>query len=402
MERRAGQSPKSERDEAMRAVLCLTLVASVLIVAGAAPADTVTLATGGKVEGAVDEIVFLQKGVSKTLRRDEFAVILLDREDPDKVTLNDGTIHEGELVSLQVKSVGGLLTFKRAELSAVAIAKVSLDRLRKEYLLRRAKVKDDDSSGLYGLAVWCKEKGLVAEARDLARRCLDAKPEPETEVLAHRLLGHVLRGGKWVKPGAPTEPKKVVPDTKPKNTNADKRIAPALLAHHEKLTKAYAQAAKHAKSKDWETIKSTYQAKWDKSQTDSRKLKASISKTKKEKDDLQDDIRAEKKRGEGGYPNNPKTNSEWRRKDRIDDLRRDYDRAKRDLDRIENRYDRIRKERRKLAAVIKAQQTKARRRAAERKQNVEDASAEIDRLLHLGKKFSEADMKAIFDKALQE
>ena len=125
----------------MRAVLCLTLVASVLIVAGAAPADTVTLATGGKVEGTVDEIAFLQKGVSKTLRRDEFAAILLDREDPDKVTLNDGTIQEGELVSLQVKSVAGLLTFKRAQLSAVAIAKVSLDKLRKEYLLRRAKVK---------------------------------------------------------------------------------------------------------------------------------------------------------------------------------------------------------------------------------------------------------------------
>ena len=389
----------------MKSMKAILFAALLLIAIRPASADTVELKKGGKVDGTVDEVVFLQEGKEKAHRGGTVAGVALSKDGPDTLRLEGGTAVKGELISIQIRSVGGLLTFKRPDLVKVTI-QGSLNELRKEYLLRKAKLGNGDAQGLYDLALWCNDKGLKVEAREMARRCLAAEPKPETGVLAHGILGHVLRDGEWVDPATALDPWKEPadePDPAPaKPEPVTGKIDPELIALSKTLAAEYDEKAKEAKSNDWDLIKTTYQSHWDKLQVKVRNTKKEIKNTERKKGDLSDDIRAEKRRGEGGYPYDPETYSERRRKERIDELRRDYDRAKRNLEKQEDNYKRALKDIVTLGRKINAAKAKARRRATDRTRSLEVARSKVGRLLRLGRKLDEAAMRAIFDEAVKD
>jgi hypothetical protein len=79
----------------------------------------------------------------------------------------------------------------------------------------------------------------------------------------------------------------------------------------------------------------------------------------------------------------------------IDDNRLAYDQKKKD-------YQRTYEAGLALAEKIKAAKASARSRAAARAERLDIARVKIDRLLRIGKQLTEADMRAIFDAALNE
>jgi hypothetical protein len=382
---------------------CATLCFLLAALSVRATADTLELENGGKVDGTIDEIVFLQAGEKKTLRAGQFQAVSLSPRGSDTVRLSDGGSLEGELLSLKVKTVGGLIPFKRAQLARIRVAQADLSDRRREYLRRRAAVDKDDAAGLYKLAVWCREHELRAEARDLAALCLKAEPTPEIATLAHRILGHVLEDGRWVDPATvtppddedetPAEPKK---GPEPGTGEVD----PALARYFTQLCEEYAQKAEKARTEDWEAVKGAYQKDWDRLNLNVKKVREDLESSNKKRIRLRDEIRDELRRGEGGYPDDPETASEQRRKDRIDDLRRQYDRVRNRCERLESSYEKVRKDRLRLAVKIKSAQAKARERAGDREQRLAIAKSRIERLLRLGRPVTEDDIKKAFETAL--
>ncbi len=187
----------------MKAKLIILGVMVLGCVALSAAADTVLLANEGRVEGSVDTIVFSSEGKTRTIQRGAFSDISLSDRGADVVKLEGGVTASGRVESLQIKSVGGILTFKRGELRTVAVVPGKMDETRKEYFKKRAAVKGNDAEGLYELANWCKQNTLLPEAYNLARLSLKTDPNSKVADLAHQLLGHVLVDGQWEEPPTP-------------------------------------------------------------------------------------------------------------------------------------------------------------------------------------------------------
>ena len=384
----------------MRTTCCLI---AVLLPALAAPADTLLLRSGGKVRGTVHEAVFLRQGKRVVYLHGQFDQITLNEAAPDTVRRTTGVVEKGELLSVRIKSVGGILTFKRTRLKSVFIGEAIPDKTRQEYLARRAALKDGDAAGLCELAAWCEKQGLKAEARDLASRALKADPAPEVAVQAHRMLGHVLRDGRWVKPGAPKEPEPEGPEQpEPEPPAKRAKAGPEQVRLARGLFTEYEQKSDEAKDQDRQAVKDFYREPWAKAHARIREAKKKYNKAVQRRDKLRDDIRAEKRRGEGGYPENPKSYTEVRRKERIDDLRREHDQVHSRLSRQEDEIARLEKERVRTALKIKAAKAKVSRRATKRGGRLTVARSKIERLLGLGHPLSEADMRAILEDALQD
>lgn len=379
----------------MRTILCLT---ALLIVGAPSLADTVVLEAGGKVEGTVDEIVFLLAGANRKFQRGQFVGVNLSKAAKDTLHLKEGAAKKGELISLQLKSIGGLLTFTRIELKSVTVAATPVSEVGQEYLLKRAQIKDGDGEGLYTLAAWCEKSGLRVEAHDLARRCLDAQPKEETAVLAHRMLGHIFRDWKWIEPGPPKDPKSEPAKPQPEPGKVD-RASLVLLRN---LVKEYAEKSKEAESKDRETAKSAYLSKLQDSQAKVRKLKKEIDANEKKLDRYRDDIRREQNRSDGGYPSNPRTDEERRRRDRIDRLRRERDRIERALEQQERSHKRTRRDLIRLVRTAQAAMSKVRSRRTARGQRLEIAESKVEGKLFGGSKMTEQEMRGVFDQAMKD
>ncbi len=380
--------------------ICLV---ALCVIASAAPADTVILDDEGTVEGTIEEVVFLQQGTQKTLHRGEFSDLALDPHKTDKVVLSDGTIEKGEMVSLRIKSIGGLLTFQRAEVRSVVLSRKELDELRKEYLKKRAEIPADDGEALYRLAAWCKEKKLAAEANDLAEQCLKAGVGHETATLAHQMLGHVLRGDEWIVP-LPSE--KAGEDkpadggpAKPADDPGQGKADPQQVALARTLAREYEKKAEDAKNADTEAVERTYKSTLDTLSAQLKKLKNDMDTTSRQLSKLRDDYAAEIKHG---YPSgNVLTVDQLRRKERIDQLKKDIDAAQEKLRKLEDESPKVRNKYVATGHQAKTAMSQANSRAASRNQRLATARAKIERLLGLGKALSGDEMRAIFEEALK-
>jgi len=386
----------------MKTVHFLALAAVLVLTrSGPALADTLLLADGGKVDGTIDEVILLQNGEEKKFSAGKFTAVRLDPKGQDVVQVDAKTAETGGLVSVRVRSVGGLLTFKRAELTAIAVGQAGVDELLKQYNAKRAEVKDDDAAGLYELAQWCRDNNLRMQARDLGELCLKTNPKPELEVLVHRFLGHVLKDGKWVVPEMQpppddTQPVRPTPQPEPGTTKVD----PALAALGNKLAAEYGQKAADTRSKDREAVKTTYEAKWTKVLADLKKAKDEYDQATRRKKEISDDIAAERRRI--GYSNVPTDMIDAGVRQRIVDLQREYDKANEKAGQLESTIVKARREEFQLASKIKSALSDASSRADSREQRVSVAKSRVERLLLTGGKPTEAEMRAIYDEAMKD
>ncbi|MFH1731775.1 MAG: hypothetical protein ABIF82_09005 [Planctomycetota bacterium] len=368
-----------------------SLFALLLFVACAhALADTVFLNGGGKIEGTVDTILFLEQGEKSTFARADVTLVFLSAENgQDKLVLKKGLARKGDLASITIRSVGGILSFDRGRLKSVNIAEDSQVKLIEEYLRRKAKIRPDNAADLCELAAWCNENRLIAEAHSLATQCLKLKPDADTSALAHSILGHVLRDGKWEKPTLDKLPAEQPPPTDAEAKNVD----PAAVALLEKIIAEYVDRAAEAQKKDQETWKTTYQPLWQEYEKRVTALEKQINDLEARKQKLRDDIQLEKRRrrdtAEGDRAERLRIAEEIRR---LENELRD---VTRELSTGERSYTSAKNARTKLRTKMIYDKARIGSRDVTRRQNIALAQSKIVRLLQLGRKLDEADMRKV-------
>ena len=368
-----------------------SLVALLFFVANAhALADTVFLNGGGKVEGTVNTIVFLQQGEKRTFARADVSVVLLDTDSgQDKLVLKKGLTPKGELVSLTIRSVGGILSFGRGRLKSVKIVEDPQAKLSQEYLRRKAKIRPNNAADLCELAVWCNENRLTAEAHSLATQCLKLKPDADTAALAHSILGHVLRDGKWVEPVGDKLPADQQPPTDVDVKNVDSATVTLL----KKIIAEYVARAAEAKKNDQVTWRTKYEPLWQEYQKRVAALRKEVTDLEARKQKLRDEITSEKRRRRDLGDNDEHERS--RITDGIRERETEFRDVSRKLAESKRSYTSAQSTRAKVRTKMIYDKARIGSRDVARRRTVALAQTKIVRLLQLGKKLSEADMRKV-------
>jgi hypothetical protein len=388
----------------MLTLLQLLAAAAVSIAAcGTALADSLTLHDGGRAEGTIDRIEVRVAGETRSLVVGDFQSVEL-RDGLDLVHLGDKRTLACQVLSVQIKTIGGVLTFPRAKIARIRVRETQVAATRREYVTRLAGLDETDLSAARDLMVWCDKRGLKAEANDLARRILDGRPNPVLALAAHKMLGHELVDGKWVarSQASTAEPKPDVrkpspkPEPTPKPTNVDRAFVERL----NKLTAEFKSRAEQARDADLAKVRRTFEKKWQEAKARLRKLKDTEQELEKERRRLRDRLERERR-----YLTRENDDDEWnyedrRQRDRVNDAQRDLDESQRKLDRTERNYKEQRRALVELAARIKASRSAVSRRDTVRTQQVETARLKIENLVRSGRTPTAAEMKALFEKAL--
>lgn len=172
----------------------------------ASSADTVHLANGGKITGAITKVVFVKDGQEMVLGKEELAdVSELKLSAGGDSLMVDEEEWSGKVKEVRVRSIGGELSFARSKIASVVKELSERERKLAEYKKRSSKLEVDDASGWLKLAKWAESKRLRREAQAAARTSLDIDPEHAKNADAHRMLDHVLRDGRWVTPSEAKE-----------------------------------------------------------------------------------------------------------------------------------------------------------------------------------------------------
>ena len=379
----------------------LSCAAAGLLLLGVARADVLRLTDGGQLEGTLEEVTFLAKGKKVTQARDNIKTIQLSGTGRLVLKLKKGGKVQGDLISLKFKSVGGLLTFQRENVVTVRITADPLAAVRNELAKKTATVKADDAEGLLKLAVWSSERGLKAEAVELARACLKAKPEPECAAKAHELLGHVLYKGEWMTPAEAMERKKKDGgDTGQNDDDPFKDKEPTVdalkeaMQTNQELYNTYCERVEDEKEKGLAAAKAKYGQPWADIEAKVKTLTAEITK----REQLRDAER-ERHRKELRDAHRTKAEIEKLLKARFDDYNSEYN-AK--IRAVREQLLKAKLERTKLAGLIKPERAKVMRKAAQLKTRVRDAYLKNRRLLLGGKSLTKEQMTKLFDTTMEE
>ncbi len=125
------------------------------------------------------------------------SLFLVAAASADTVWLKDGRKFEGVVTEqgdeYAIKGKFGTLKVRKADVDRVEVAPTG------EYAAKSKALANDDPEGHFQLGLWCKEKGLKAEARAEFEKAIAADPHHEG---AHRELGHSRVGERW---GTPLE-----------------------------------------------------------------------------------------------------------------------------------------------------------------------------------------------------
>jgi len=366
----------------MRHTLCAL---AFLLLAGPAFADTLTLENGGKVEGPIETVVFRQQDKKTSYERAEVASITLKGGTAlDTIMLANGIDQSGELVSLTVRTIAGVLSFGRDRLVKIEIKEQPLYKRVAEFKRRRAAIQDNDAAGLCKLAVWCQDNALVAEARATAQECLELKPDDATAAAAHVILGHVLKDGKWLESARPA----VQPADEEEPAATAKSVDPALGALMTKIIAEYGVWATEAKQSDQDKWKTTYEPIWAKVREKVAKAKKELDKSEAEKTRLRDEIRVEKKRcrDNGNCPTIQK---------HVDELEKQLARERSSRSRLERAYTQAKATRFALVSRMKGDRSRIRSREETRVRQILLARSKITRLLQMGRQLTDAEMREI-------
>jgi len=115
----------------------------------------------------------------------------------DKIIFKNGRSFEGKLIRetsthyvFKVRGMGEQ-KFKKSEVLKIEKGESSFDI----YAARKKTVKADDVKGLYDLGSWCKEQGLMKEAKQCFRAAIKADPD---HAPSRRALGYVRWRGDWM------------------------------------------------------------------------------------------------------------------------------------------------------------------------------------------------------------
>jgi len=105
--------------KATTATICL----GVLLAAGLARADTVTLSHGSIMRGDVKAVTMRVKGKDSSFERGKIASILLapGTTAADVLTTTDGKKLTGRVVNVAIKTIGGLMTFDRKRIASIQL-----------------------------------------------------------------------------------------------------------------------------------------------------------------------------------------------------------------------------------------------------------------------------------------
>ena len=359
---------------------------AVFLLAGPAFADTLTLKNGGTVEGLIETIVFRHLDKKISYERAEVASIALDAGNlPDTIILANELDKSGELVSVTVRTVAGVLSFGRERLAKIEIKDGPLHKRVAEFKRRRAAIQNNDAAGLCKLAVWCKDNALVAEARATATECLELKPDDDTAATAHLILGHELKDGRWREPPRPAA--KPAAKDEPKPTVTAKAVDAALVALMEKIIAEYGVWAAQAKQADHEKWKKKYEPVWEKARQMVADAKAALDKSKGDQKRLADEVRVQRARC--------KTNKCPLIKKRADDLQKQLNGERSNGSRLQKEYSNLKTKRLGLVSRMKAARSRIRWRGEARVRRVALAKSKITRLLRMGRQLTEAEMRQI-------
>lgn len=115
----------------------------------------------------------------------------------DVVYLKDGRKFEGAVTEngdeYAIKGKFGTIRVRKADVDRVEMAPSG------EYASKAAALGEKDADGHYRLGIWCRDKGMKAEAKVEFEKAIAADPNHEG---AHRELGHARVGDRW---GTPAE-----------------------------------------------------------------------------------------------------------------------------------------------------------------------------------------------------
>ncbi len=115
-----------------------------------------------------------------------------------EVTMNDGTVYEGKVLSKDDNEViiettfHGKKVLPRADVKSI---NTSVPPLMDQLKFRANEAKDVKAR--WDLYKWAKKKGFKKELRFILEGIVDLKPNDKR---AHKLLGHVKHDGKWMTP----------------------------------------------------------------------------------------------------------------------------------------------------------------------------------------------------------
>ncbi|MFO7899410.1 MAG: hypothetical protein R6V58_10175 [Planctomycetota bacterium] len=370
------------------AVLC-----GLVLLGAVGRGDTLVLKDGDKLTGEVGALTVRLADGEKELSRGEFVGLSLG--ETDTVRLKGDKSVGGRLVAVQVELGEERRRLRREELASVRIDYDPLAAARREFQVRRARLDKTDPAAICELALWCREQGLTAEMRAMAETCIRAGPSSGAAVLAHRLLGHEIRDGKWVNPRRPPIPDEPDVEVEP-GPAAD---ADSLAAYRDTV-KLYVQKVAEARATERDAVEDFYRPDLQKLFDKTRELKKEYEKKKDRLDDVRDDIRHEK--DDEDYDPSPDNADERRQKDRVDRLRRKRDRLKRELAELGEDYKDTLHKRNVMAAKVKILLKRADQRHETRKSNLSSISSEIERRIYdQDAKMSREDIVALYEKIFE-
>jgi hypothetical protein len=162
-------------------------------------ADTVFLNNGGQMKGTIVHLKFRKDGETVTLdkvKMDEVSRINVSARG-DEVTVG-GEKWEGRIVDVKIKTIGGAMTFKRAQFRGIEKKLSERDRLLGEYNKKVAALEGTDANGWFMLASWAGRSKLYRQEKEAAQRSLEIDPDHAKNAAAHSILGHVQKNGQWL------------------------------------------------------------------------------------------------------------------------------------------------------------------------------------------------------------
>lgn len=105
----------------MRRLALLVALATVLLAAPAAWADVLGYAHGARLEGTLQEVTFLVKGIPSLHGREDVAALTVSASGHDVLVLKDGRTLEGKLASVRFRSAQGHMALGRKEVKSVVV-----------------------------------------------------------------------------------------------------------------------------------------------------------------------------------------------------------------------------------------------------------------------------------------
>jgi len=166
---------------------------------GTVSADTVVLKTGGKIEGTISQIRIIKDGKTSVIALEELAdVKQFKLEDKADEILKAEGGWTGKITEVRMRCLGGEQVFTRERIAGPEKNVSAADKARAEYKARSEKLAADDAAGWLDLAAWAGQNQLKREQMQAAQQSLDIDPEHPKAPQAHRMLGHVLKDGKWL------------------------------------------------------------------------------------------------------------------------------------------------------------------------------------------------------------